>query len=78
MDILCAPGAVIARLIDRKVQTGKGKQLIGAGEAVYVTDLSKNHSAVDVADTRNGHDDRIMELHDLCHLGLHTVQLAIQ
>lgn len=45
---------------------------------MYVTSLSKYHSAVDVIDTQNGHDDRIIEFHDLCHLSLHTVQLAIQ
>lgn len=61
-------------------QTGKDKQLSGAGETVYVTNLFKYYSAVDVTDTQNGHDDRIMELHNLCHLSLHTVhvQLAIK
>lgn len=73
-----ASGAVIARLIDRRIQTGEGEQLIGAGEVVYVTDFPKCHSAVDVADARNGHDDRVMELQDFCQMGLRTVPLAIQ
>lgn len=45
------------------------------GEAVYIPNLSKYHSAVDVPDIRNGHDDRIVKLHDL---RLNLIDLAIQ
>lgn len=50
------PGAfcgVVAGLINRRVSTGKCRQLVWGGETVYVTDFSKNHSAVDVTNTRN-------------------------
>lgn len=70
-------GSVVAGLADRRIQTGESKQLRGARELVDVTNLSKYHFVVDVTENRNGHDDRIMELHGLYHLSLYAVPLTI-
>ena len=43
-----------------------------------VTDLAKDHPAIEVTDAGNGHDDRIIETHDLCHFSLHSGDLLIQ
>ena len=52
----------VSRLIDRRIQTSICKQLVGAGETMYITDFTKYHSSIDISDTRNGHNDRIIAL----------------
>ena len=47
----------VTRLIYRRIKTGKGKQLTGTGETVNIPYLTEYHSAVDITDTRNGHDN---------------------
>lgn len=49
-----------------------------SGEPVNVTDLAKDHPAIEVTDAGNGHDDRIVKTHDLCHFSLHSGNLLIQ
>ena len=66
-------GTVAIGLVDRRSQIGKSKQLGGAGETLNITNIIKYHSAVDVTDTQNGYDDRVIEFHDLCHFSLDTV-----
>ena len=41
--------------------------LLEVGETVNITDFVEYHSIIDVTDTGNGYDNRIVELHDLCH-----------
>ena len=43
-----------------------------------VTDLAKDHSTIETTDAGNGHDERIIETHDLCHFSLHLGNLLIQ
>lgn len=43
-----------------------------------VTDLAKDHPAIEVTDAGNGHDDRVIETHDLWHFSLHSGDLLIQ
>ena len=43
-----------------------------------VTDLAKDHPAIEVTDAGNGHDDRIVKPHALCHFSLHSGNLLIQ
>ena len=43
-----------------------------------VTDPSQNHPAVDGAYSRDGHDDRIEAVYDICHFGFNVVDLAIK
>ena len=38
------------------------------GETVNIAYFTKDHSTIDITDTRNGHDDRIVEFHDIRHL----------
>ena len=33
-----------------------------------VTNIDKPKGTIDITDTRNGHDDRIVEFHDIRHL----------
>ena len=37
--------------------TSKSKQLVWIGETVNITYFTKNHSTIDITDTRNGHDE---------------------
>lgn len=68
----------ITGLINGRIQAGKGKQLITRGETVDDSNLSQDHSPIDVSDTGNGHDDRIDAFHDICHFRFHLINLAIQ
>ena len=43
-----------------------------------VTDFAKDHPAIEVTDAGNGHDDKIIETHDICHFSLHSGNLLIQ
>ena len=43
-----------------------------------VADFSKDHSAVNMFDARNGHDDGIVKSHDFRHLSLNFINSAIQ
>ena len=45
---------------------------------MYVADLTQDHSAIDVANAGNGHDDGIANFHDVCHLRLNVGDLTIQ
>ena len=42
-----------------------------------VTNLAKDHPAIEVTDAGNGHDDRIVKAHNLCH-SASTSNLFIQ
>ena len=44
-------------VIYRRIKARKGKQLTVTGETVNITYFTEYHSAVDVTDTRNGHDN---------------------
>ena len=59
------PEDVRNKLVIKVVET---KTRIRIGETVNITNFTKNHSTIDISDTRNGHDDRIVEFHDFCHL----------
>lgn len=50
------------------------KQLVRIGETVNITYFTKNHSTIDIFDARNGHDDRIIEFHDIRHLSFNCSQ----
>ena len=39
-----------------RIQTSKSKQLVWIGETVNITYFTKNHSTIDITDTRNGQD----------------------
>lgn len=43
------------------------QQLIIGGEMVNITDITKHHFSINETDTRDGHNDRIMEFHDFSH-----------
>ena len=43
-----------------------------------VTDLAKDHPAIEVTDAGSGYDDRIIETHDICHFSFHSDNLLIQ
>ena len=60
-------------LVNRRIQTSKYKQLIWIGETVDVTYFTKNHSTIDIFDSRNGHEYRIIELNDFCHLSFNLI-----
>lgn len=49
-----------------------------SGEPVNVTNLAKDHPAIEVTDVGNSHDDRIVKTHALCHFSLHSGNLLIQ
>lgn len=49
-----------------------------SGEPVNVTELAKDYPSIEGTDPGNGHDDRIIETHDLCHFTLHSGDLPIQ
>lgn len=69
----CCLSLKVTRLIDRRIQTCKSKQLVWIGETVNITYFTKNHSAIDITDTRNGHDDRIVEFHDIRYLSFNLL-----
>ena len=54
---LSPTGLKVTRLIYRRVKTRKGKQLTGTGETVNIPYFTGYHSAVDITDTQNGHDN---------------------
>lgn len=43
-----------------------------------ITYFTKNHSTIDVSDTRNGHDDRIVVFHDVRHLNEKDARAIIE
>ena len=49
-----------------------------SGEPVNITDLVKDHPAIEVTDAGNGHNDRIVKAHNLCHFSLYSSDLLIQ
>ena len=59
------PEDVRNKLVIKVVET---KTRIWIGETVNITNFTKNHSTIDISDTRNGHDDRIVVFHNVCHL----------
>ena len=71
-------GVEIAGLIDRRVQTGESKQLVGAGKAMNVADLTENHPSIDVTDAGDGHNSGIEAEHDAGHFGFHVMDLPIE
>ena len=54
------------------------EQMIGLGEAVNITNLPKDHFAVDIPGIRNGRDDGNIEIHVLCHFSPNSINLSIQ
>ena len=52
--------------------------VLGSGEAVNIIGFAKDHPVIEVTDVGNGHNDRIIETHALCHFGLHSGDLLIQ
>ena len=69
----CPSGLKISGLAYRWIQAGKGQQLTGVGESMDITDFTKDDPAVDISDTRDRHDDRIMKFHDLSHLSFNLL-----
>ena len=68
----------VTRLINGRVKTGEGEQLLGLREAVNIADFSKDHPAINGSNTRDGHDDRVEIVHKVCHLRFNVVDLAIK
>ena len=56
----CPPGLKISGLVYRWIQTGKCQQLTGGGKPVNITGFTKDDPAVDITDTRDRHDDRVV------------------
>ena len=64
-------------------QTGPDQQMrvvlfVRVRESGDVTDLAQDHATVYRANARNGHDDGIQRLNNICYLGFNTFQLNIQ
>ena len=58
----------VAGLINSGIEACICKQLIRSGETVNITDLAKDHTAIDIADAGYGHDRRIEGSDDISHL----------
>lgn len=60
LDIRVVLVLEVTRLINRRIQIGKSKQLVKIGETVNITYVTKKHlPLIDISDAGNGHDDRI-------------------
>ncbi len=68
----------VARLINRGVKSGESEQLLGPGETMNIADLPENHPAIDISDSRDGHDNGVVVLHDVRHFSFNVVDLAIK
>ena len=57
-------------LVNRWIQTGECKQLLGFRETVYITNLTKNHSNIHETNSGNGHQYRVHVCDKICHFEL--------
>ena len=61
----------------QKVKTCKSEKLLRPGKTADIADLPEDHPAINITNARNGHDHRIKIFHDICHLSLNVIDLAI-
>lgn len=71
-------GIEVSRLIYRRIWSGKREQLTGLLEAMGVANLAQDHSAIDISDAGNGHNNGIEPKHDIRHLGFDIFDLPVR